>query len=178
MKTPTLMFAVPFALFLGACAADDIEQGSVLRADGFVPVYVVPVDDPALEPYATYPMNNLMFARDDQGRAVLEYDLPVGLVGHDDESVRFRGRPSSQGPWEMKGNRGDMTCDVAATDLLDCSVVYKNIEIDPAGVESFLTSLDLPAEALAARRDVAMRFMNDPLGVVTGLDLGVINAPY
>jgi hypothetical protein len=123
--------------------------------------YRVPV--PAeLEPYATFELGDLRF-RERGAEWALEYSLPVLLVGQS-ARLSFRGVADANGAYLLSGDAGQVTCHVEG-DRVHCEEVLVTVQQDAQKLERALAAFS--SEEGAARRAVAARFSDDPIGVLT-----------
>jgi hypothetical protein len=123
--------------------------------------YHVPVPE-ELEPYSTFELGDLRL-RERGAEWELDYTLPELLVGGS-ERLSFRGGSSSNGDIQLRGDAGQLSCRSLGA-AMQCDEVLTKLEVDRDKLERAFATL--PAAEREARRAVADRFSDDPIGVLT-----------
>lgn len=134
-----------------------------------VPYYEVPVEDPALAPYAFFgvPDVHVVVAG---GQVTLTYDFPPDLSGVEDQTVTLTGPVGPTAGREIEGTVlsdavGTGTCTVAAG-IARCTEIFSALPLDhAAAVATVEAAATTPAER-AGRRAVVDAFVADPIGIV------------
>jgi len=149
----------PSSIAPGGVDPGGVDPGT--PAVGARATYRVPV--PAeLEPYASFELGDLRF-REREGQVNLEYSLPVLLVGGT-QRVSFRGPLLASGELDLNGEAGRVTCRAVGSSM-QCDEVLTQVELDQQKLERALSAFT--SDESQARRAVAARFSDDPIGVLT-----------
>ena len=171
------------ALALAACGgpsdASSIDAGSpdapsVADATPFpsplgLPYYEVPVEDPALAPYAFFevPDVHVVVAG---GQVTLTYDFPPDLSGVEDQTVTLTGPVGPMAGREIEGTVlsdtvGTGTCTVTAG-VARCTEIFSALPLDHAAALATVDAAATTPAERAGRRAVVDAFVADPIGIV------------
>lgn len=122
--------------------------------------YFVPVPK-ELEPYASFDVDSIRF--EVRGaELVLQYELPALLLG-DTRGLSFRGTAAADGSYVLDSDDGVATCR-ASDGGWTCDEVLLSVELDVDQLDRMLEPM--PEADARARRSVADRFADDPIGVL------------
>lgn len=132
-----------------------------IKVDG---VYSVPVDEPALEPYASQPV--IVDWRATNGQYRMDYDFPADLTGLS-QRVAFEGRLTAAGSIELSGDLGTASCEPSASGSgFRCTERFPQMEFDLERLQRELERRGLSPEEVARRLAVATFFESDPIGIL------------
>lgn len=139
-----------------------IVSGSAHANKEPVAVYTVPVQDPALKPYATFSVVSISYGQFQDPDSV-SFALPIELTGTTRAFLMSRD-PVDPNQWS--GEHVDGVCK-KESGKLRCQVEFHDLAIDSAQVKITLASkFSNPAE-LKSRIAVAEHFSHEPIGVFT-----------
>lgn len=124
--------------------------------------YRVPVASPELEPYATYEVE---YEADygDTAPGDLRFWLPDVLTG--DAHVTYSMRAVDGEPGHFVGPQVEGNCAVIERNL-GCQVRFRDLQIDPARVESAVRKRFTDPGEIAGRLAVALAFASEPIGIL------------
>ena len=124
-------------------------------------LYSIPVDDPALKPFATVAIYNIRRVAAD-GQIELTYPIPAVLTGLRQDVVLTG---SSAGN-ELSGPAGQSSC-ISHETRVECDMLLGGLEFDQEGLRVGLQQIGLLPDEIEARLRVAELFQADPIGVLT-----------
>ena len=128
--------------------------------------YSVPVPTDLMI-YAQFSIKNVKQSKEGNHVSFI-YDLPTELVGPAPLTVALFGTIVPGSPLTLEGERGTGTC-ILSVDHQGavCKIQYRNLNIDPSAVETYLKANVKDAAQLAGRLDVSARFIHEPVGIVS-----------
>lgn len=135
--------------------------GSVQAARPMRGIYSIPVEDPALEPYAEFPVK---FRSDvyDSDPNLLEFPLPVELVGVP-TTIRME-KQEDPAAVTYVGDGAEGTCQRSGRWLV-CRMSFTGLPFDPAAAEAAIDARFGAGEA-PLRKQVASVFRSQPIGIL------------
>jgi hypothetical protein len=126
--------------------------------------YTVPVDDPALTQYATFPITQISATTNPDMSVTMKYRMPQELTGQPVD-VSFQGPAGDPAPTLLTGPQGTMTCTGNT-----CQVAFnKNLPIDQAQVRGVISLISQDPTEQKNRLAVSEMFANSgdgPHGVL------------
>jgi hypothetical protein len=133
---------------------------STAFADATEVTYTVPVQDPALQPYATFETDSGQIER--QGNQVtLTYQLPQELTGTQTSVTMIGVEVPGEVTMDLSGPQANATCTTSS-----CTIRYKNLNLDESKTRDFLLNKDISRDEFNGRMQVFRHFEGDPIGIL------------
>jgi hypothetical protein len=134
--------------------------GSVQAARPMRGTYEIPVQDPALEPYAKFPVKFKSEQYESDPNS-LEFPLPEELVGTP-TTIRMEKTDPATGTFVGEGAEGG--CERSGR-MLICRMAFSGLPFDPAASDALIDARFGVAEA-GFRKKVAEVFRSQPIGIL------------
>jgi hypothetical protein len=155
------------------------------HAQGEEVTYEVPVNDPALAPFATDIVTDADLRhvvkfdpRRPQRRKEfikLDYTMPTTLVGTENMKIEMRGPVPAEGETAiaLKSKQGVANCTLQEGGDYNCTMDYakENLPIDAELAAAAIENSGLNAEGIIAKKAVQAAFAGEPIGILHGVKL-------
>jgi hypothetical protein len=132
--------------------------------------YHLPVD-PSYQDVNSFHLPELQWINSESGHARVFYKLPEDLIGRDEGMVMVSLDPLQHDdrffPLHCFATDSDAMCTRSENGKISCAIRFRNVPVDAAIVETFLTNKYGTDDPLLPQRKAAMRaFAADPVGTL------------
>lgn len=146
-----------FTLALILCSLNAFAEGEFY--------YSVPVDNPKLEPYAIFLLENPSSIKEG-AKVTFSYSLPKELVGNNFPPIILSGEDYGTETFTLAGENATAECQRVEQQTL-CKMSYGKLDINKPDVSKAIKETSKSLKERRVREKVAKIFKDDPVGILS-----------